>query len=379
MLDSSDDSCSIPGMTTVVLDTVISDETQRVVVEHYLKRKINCVRSFRIVGKLFSSDGYRSPTLRGLRSLLECIKEMASLEEMDLCGDMHFENPHDIQILSDSLRNHPSLRSIKIRSFLVYTRRDPGSVPLLDPLLESVKSIQNLREFHVSCGAVYWNGTISLLSTGMLQSFCQSTSLEALTLSGVKLNDDHFTCLARELSPQLSLTEVVLNRNINTNEGIRAIAETLLSKDSRLTRLEMHNSTRASKSTSEFLRKQLYANHSIQHFRMNSRFEYRAEMDFILLLNRNGRKTILDPQASMQEVLSAFRAASANSNVSGLMYFLQSNPGILQNRRDEMKELADTKNPAVHSVPSEQLRPDWSNASKNGLGGYLKTWWKVET
>jgi hypothetical protein len=394
ILFDTEDSCSSNsnlGMTTVVLDTAVADDAQRVVVEHYLKRKINCIRSFRIVGNLFSSDGYRKPVSNGLRSLLECIKEMTSLEEVDLCGDMHFENPRDIQILCDAFRDHPSLRSIKLRNFLVYTRRDPGSVPLLDPLVESIQSIPHLKEFHVACGAVFWDRKQSLLSTESIQSLCQSMPLQALTLSGLKLTDKHFQCLAEHISPQSPLTEVVLNRNDNTNDGIRVVAESLLCNQSKITRLETYNGTRANKSTSDFLRKQLYANHTIQSFRVNVRFEYRAEMDFILLLNLSGRKTILEPQASMQEVLSTFRAAAANNNVSGLLYFLQSHPGILQNRRNEMRELADEtkKQPASPTSVGWHFSSESSDSptnSSNGLGSYLKTtllptsgWWKVAT
>lgn len=380
-------------MTTVVLDSAINDDAQRVVVEHYLKRKINCIRSFRVSGDLFSSDGYRSPTLKGLRSLLECIPEMTSLEEVDLCGDMHLENPLDIQILWDAFRNHPSLRSIKLRNFLVYTRRNPGNVPLLDPLVEAVKSIEHLREFHVICGAVFWDRRQCLLSTETLQSLVQSmTTLQSLALSGVKLTDDHFQCLADEISPQSMLTELILNRNVNTNKGIRAIAETLLSKDSKVTRLEMYNGTRTSKSTSEFLRQQLYANHTINSFRINSRFECRAEMDFVLLLNRIGRKTILDPQAAMQDVLAVVQAAATNSNVSGLMYFLQNNPGIVQDRRNEMRKLSEIKKqtqPVSPEQQREQQDPSQQQPRESGytgFGSYLKTtlfpvsgWWKVAT
>lgn len=381
MYDADDENCSNLGMTTVVLDTAIADDAQKVVVEHYLRRKINCIRSFRVVGKIFSSDGYRSPTMDGLQSLLESIKEMTSLEEVDICGDMHLENPDDVRILCDAFRNHPSLRSIKIRNFLVYTRRNPGSVPLLDPLVESIKFIPHLKEFHLSCGAVFWDGSQSMLSTTTLESLCHTTSLTALTLSGIKLDDDHFQCLAKQIPPQSVLTELVLNRNINSNEGIRAVAETLLSPEYRLTKLEMHNGTRANKSTSQFLRRQLYANHTIHQFRVNARFEYQAEMDFVLLLNRSGRKRILDPQASMQEVLSTFRVAAANSNVSGLMYFLQSNPGILHNRRHAMKEkLADSNKKQLEPLVSPGLlSEDPIGDGKKGVGGYLKTWWNVST
>jgi hypothetical protein len=382
MFDTDDSSSNI-GMTTVVLDTTISDDAQRVVVEDYLKGKINCIRSFRIVGNFFSSNGYRSPTLKGLRTLLQCIREMSNLEELDLCGDMHLENPHDIQVLCDALRNHPSLRSIKLRNFLIYTRHNPGSVPLLDPLAETIKSIQNLREFHVSCGAVFWDRRHCLLSTEILQSVCRTKMLQSLALSGVKLTDDHFLCLGEELAPQILLTELILNRNVNTNKGLRAVAERMLSKDSNITRLEMYNGARASKSTSEYLLQLLYANHTLHYFRINARFEYRAEMDFVLLLNRSGRKTILDPEASMQDVLAVFQAAGTNNNMSGLMYFLQANPGILQYRRNEMRDFTDNKKQArliVRHEPQQQpIIPTYS-----GIGNYLKTsllpgtsWWKA--
>jgi hypothetical protein len=251
---------------------------------------------------------------------------MTNLEEVDLCGDMHLENPLDIQVLCDASQSHPSLRSIKLRNFSIYTRQHTGSVPLLDPLAETMKSIHNLKEFHVSCGAVHWDRRQQLLSTGMLRSLCRTTMLQSLVLSGVNLTDDHFQCLAGELVSQSNLTELILNRNVNTNEGIRAVAETLLSKDSKITRLEMYNGTRASKSTSECLRQLLYANHTVHYFRVNARFEYRAEMDFLLLLNRSGRKTILDPEASVQDLLAIFQAAEANNNKSSIMYFLQANP-----------------------------------------------------
>jgi hypothetical protein len=51
----------------------------------------------------------------------------------------------------------------------------------------------------------------------------------------------------------------------------------------------------------------------------------------------------LDSDASLQDLLTIFQAAEVNNNMSGLMYFLQANPGILQNRRNEMRELAENQ------------------------------------
>ena len=145
---------------------------------------------------------------------------------------------------------------------------------------------------------------------------------------------DHFSCLVDGIAanPESILTELVLNRNINTERGLHLLIQSLLSQESIMRRLEAFNGVRASRLSSNLILEQLRGNHTVHHFRTNLRHEYRSQIDFLLLLNRCGRKVVLDAASSPDEILEVFSAAAKLDDMSVLMYFLQANPSLLERK-----------------------------------------------
>ncbi|KAL3902654.1 MAG: hypothetical protein SGILL_010748 [Bacillariaceae sp.] len=363
----------------LVLDSKISDPKVADQIAADLNRNRSSIRSICMKNDIFASDGFRSPTLKGLRKILECLPYLTQLEELELSGDLHLENHHDIKILCKAIQNHPSLKAFILRDFSIYSRQKLGSAPLLDLLVKVVSTtIPNLRAFQMTCRAIYWDQQQCLVSVPQLAPLCQSTTLQSLHLSGVRLGDEHLSCLVDGIAENQhsALTEVVLNRNVNTERGIHTLVQSLLAKESAMRRVEAFNGARASRENSRLVLQQLQGNHTIQHFRSNVRYEHRSEMDFLLLLNRCGRKVILDSASSSQEVLEVFSAAAKLENTSVLMYFLQANPSILERRET-------TDRPLIRVAPKETMEA--SNPPKDAIQQCWKTmsllrsgWWNLK-
>mmetsp|Transcript_23805 Transcript_23805/g.44238 ORF Transcript_23805/g.44238 Transcript_23805/m.44238 type:complete len:353 (-) Transcript_23805:59-1117(-) len=301
-----------------------------------LKRNKCSIRTFRMTMALFSCDGYSSPTRKGLRSLLACIPDMNQLEDVELGGGMLIENNHDVDILTAAFRDHGSLRKITLDDFIVYATEFPkngahdNSSPLLEPLfVETSSSLLLLESLNLKCYACHKRWTQSFVSPTALIPLCQSTSLQTLTLSNLGLTDDHFMLLADQIAQTKGsvLTELVLNDNRNSDKGIYAIVNALLSKDSIIEKLEMLNNRRPNKCTSELLLDRLETNYTIKHLKINSQHQYRNKIEFYLLLNRMGRKTMSDPKVKQDDFLAILE--NSKDNPSLFMYFLRENPSFI--------------------------------------------------
>ena len=131
-----------------------------------------------------------------------------------------------------------------------------------------------------------------------------------MTLENVSLRDEHFLTIARELSNNQDtvLEEVILNGNNNTDPGVKAMAELLL-RNQTIQRLGAFNHNRLRVSTLLF---HLYKNQTNKYLNVNAPHTHREEIDFYLLLNRAGRKVLLDPGTVPEQAVDVFAAAKGS-------------------------------------------------------------------
>jgi hypothetical protein len=293
------------------------------------------IQSLQLHKTLFTCEGYRSPTLRRLKCLLECIPHMTQLQEVTLSGEMSIENPHDVQILANVIQRHPTLRRIKLHNFVVYAAELPNSAPLLDNFLRSCLTLPNLEALHLQCHASYKTWRQCYISVDVMGSICRSPRLQKLTLSKLGLQDEHFDCIGQmlERNKRSILSQLILSDNGNSDTGTQSIVTHLLQpRFQGLERLEILNRFRASELTSDLLLTLLDTNHSLQHCKFNLKQQYRAKVEFYLLLNRAGRRVIFNPDTLPEEAINVLGAAS--SNLSVLMQLLRDNPAICRLNHD---------------------------------------------
>lgn len=315
------------GAVVELDDSIVRNRNVREIASRLKRNK--SVQSLHLKDSLFTCEGYQSPTLKRLRCLLECIPHMKQLEEVTISGAMSIENPHDVQILANAIKRHPRLRRIRIHNFVVYAAELPDSAPLLDAFLESCSTVPHIETLHLKCHASYKTWQQSFISARAVEPLCRSRLLQNLTLSKLGLQDEHFSCIGRLLSPDTDsiLSGLILNGNRNTDVGTQAIAKLLLPPSTTtLERLEILNGVHANQATSLLLLKLLNTNHSLKYCKINLKQQHRTKIDFYLLLNRSGRKTILNPDTTPLEAINVLSAVS--SNVSVLMHLLRDNPAV---------------------------------------------------
>lgn len=299
-----------------------------------LKRN-QSIESLHLKETLFACEGYQSPTLRRLRCLLECIPQMSQLREVTLSGQMSIDNPHDVQILSNVIQRHPTLRRIKLHNFVVYAPELPDSAPLLDTFLVSCSTLPHLETLHVHCHASYKTWEQCYVSVGAMGPICRSPLLQKLTLSKLRLQDEHFNCIGQMLNQTEGpiLSQLILSGNENSDVGTQCIMTELMHSRFRcLERLEIVSRFRASESTSYMLLKLLNTNHSLKHCKINLKHQYRAKFEFYLLLNRSGRKVMMNPDTIPGVAVDVLVAAS--NNLSVLMQLLLDKPEICRLHQD---------------------------------------------
>ena len=291
---------------------------------HSKSHSNDLVKYFRVQAELFESEGFRSPTMRKARNMMESIHRMKNLQEVTLHGKMSLDNIHDVEILKDAIAHHPTLQSIDLEGFVVYAMDHPDIKPLLEPLFTSALTVSKLQCLNLTCFASYKQWSRAFCSSDVLRSLCQMKSLERLSLSGIGLQDQHFLIMAKELQGS-GIRELVLNNNKNSDSGARAIVG-LLETNSLIERLETHSHERLTETTCEYIAQQLERNYEIKHFSGNVHHDYRTKIEFYLLLNRVGRKSVLD--ANPEKFVDTLSAI--DDNVSVLMRLLQENPSIFQ-------------------------------------------------
>jgi hypothetical protein len=292
-------------------------------------RRNKAVQSLCINDGLFDIEGFQSPTWRKLRRLLQSVRYMDNLEDLGLFGKMSLDNIHDVQVIAKAISGHPVLREVKLLDFIIYAADHVDSAPLLESLLTAASSIDNLEAFQLRCMASYKHWSRSYMTSQVLIPVCQSTRLQRLALSNVGLRDEHFLTIAQEVgdNTNTALEELILNDNQNSDIGVEAIAQ-LLGRNKTISRLEAHSVNRLGESTCELTLHRLDKNHVIKYLRVNVPYTYRTEIDFYLLLNRAGRKSLLDPDVVPAQAVNVL--AAANGNVSVLMHLLRESPSLCQ-------------------------------------------------
>jgi hypothetical protein len=292
-------------------------------------RRNKAAQSLCINNGLFDIEGFRSPTLGKLKILLQSVRYMDNLEEVGLFGKMSLDNIHDVEVLAKAISEHPVLRAVKLHDFVIYAADHEDSAPLLEPLLISASSIDNLEALQLRCMASYKQWSRSYMTAQVLIPVCQSTRLQRLALSNVGLRDEHFLTIAREVSnnKNTALEELILNDNQNSDIGVEAIVQ-LLGRNKTISRLEAHSVNRLSESTCELTLHRLDKNYVIKYLHVNAPYTHRTEIDFYLLLNRAGRRYLFDPNVVPEQAVNVL--AAANGNVSVLMYLLRERPSLCQ-------------------------------------------------
>lgn len=329
-------------------------------------RKNKCLKTVCFHERLITDRRcyYRSMTSsRRLRSIWEAAFSIPTIEVVEI-QRLCIENHHDVRILAKPLYDHPTLRRLKISEFTVHLSPSasaaPGlgsssscssstaTVPLLEPLIEAASSIPNLELLHVKCHADYFQlrkGSRSYVSTIGLRRLLSSSEggkkLKSLALSNLKLGDEEFECISRcflqnkkktnivdvaaesnvheededddndgdhsgHSQSQSSMTELILNDNLNTEIGSRCILATLLTSLKFIERLDVYNTHRVGPDFCGLLLEILKAGPpTIKHIRVNTVHQHdREQIQFYTLLNRCGRKFILDPQTPPHQVIA---------------------------------------------------------------------------
>lgn len=341
----SSSSCN-SSFTSVTLSSLKSFEDYEILQSDSRRRAL--LRSLRVQPDLFQCEGFRSPTMKNAKNMIRSLKETEALEEVFFHGNMSLDNIHDVEVIKHAIESHPSLRSMNIRDFVVYANDHPDTKPLLEPLLHSASSISNLESFQLKCFAIYKQWNRAFCTCLSLKPLCLSTRLESLSLSGLGLRDEHFVFIAQEVgnNKETRIRKLILNDNENTDVGICAMTA-LLASNKTIERLEAHSRKRLSQTTCEAIVQTIERNHEIKYFCSNTHTNYRSKIDYCLLLNRTGRKTMLDPTAGPEKIIDVLVAA--DGNVSVLMGLLRENPSIcrVQERQSQIPQATFISIPEV--------------------------------
>ena len=311
------------------------------------------VTSLHIKEGVLANPDYRSPTWKRLKLILQSVASMVNLKELGIHGRMSLDNIHDVQIIAKAILQLPELRDLRLHGFVTYAKEDKDGDPLLEPLIAAAATIQNLEALDLQCHATYRRWSRSFVSTDALIPICRSTKLQRLSLSNIGLQDQHLVIISQELlaNEESALKELILTNNHHSDIGIDAMTSVLLLNRS-LERLELYNHHRVGAATCERILERVDKNHMIKYLTANVQYSYRTELDFFLLLNRAGRKVLLDPDVIPEEAVDVL--AAANGNISVLMHFLRENPSICKEPVSETDSILGSANICLHPLPSSK-------------------------
>ena len=145
-------------------------------------------------------EGFRCPTWKVLRELIQCIRSMKYLEEFDLCGNMSIDNKYDVLVIANAIAGHPSLKAVRLQDFVVHAKDHQDTEPLLESLITAASSINQLEELHLRCLARYKQWNRAYLTCDAIVPFCLSTYLQRLALSNLGLEDEHLDAIGRAVA-----------------------------------------------------------------------------------------------------------------------------------------------------------------------------------
>lgn len=135
---------------------------------------------------------------------------MNNLEDIGLFGKMSTVNMHCIQVLAKlcSVKSHDF-----IIHFIIHVADHTDSASLLELVLTSVSSIDNLEAFQLWCMVSYKQWSHSYMTAQVMIPVCQSLRFQRLVISNVGLHDEQFLTITREVSNNKNTAqeELILN------------------------------------------------------------------------------------------------------------------------------------------------------------------------
>lgn len=281
--------------------------------------------------------------MKHAKNLFQTLSRMVVLEEMRIYGNMSLDNVLDVQVIANAIANHPRLRIVEFRDFVVYANDHKGSKPLLEPLINAVATLKHLESLQLKCFACYKSWRRAFCSSQALKPLCRTHGVVRLDLCGIGLRDEHFRTLTEEIGSNdtTRISELLLNGNENTDVGLCDIAG-LLQRNGTIERLEAHSMRRPNESTCAKILQALEKNYVLRHFLINIPHNFRSEIDFYLLLNRAGRKSMLDPKVGPAQIVNVLEAA--NDNVGVMMFLLRENPSLcqIQSKNVPLEEISES-------------------------------------
>jgi hypothetical protein len=142
---------------------------------------------------------------------------MNNLEDIGLFGKMSTVNMHCIQVLAKATSEHSVLCSVKshdfIIHFIIHVADHTDSASLLELVLTSASSIDNLEAFQLWCMVSYKQWSHSYMTAQVMIPVCQSLRFQRLVISNVGLHDEQFLTITREVSNNKNTAqeELILN------------------------------------------------------------------------------------------------------------------------------------------------------------------------
>jgi hypothetical protein len=112
---------------------------------------------------------------------------MHNREELVLSGKMSLDNINDVLVIVKAIFQHPELRKVKLSGFIIYANDHADTAPLLELLLTSESSVDNVEAFQLQCSASYKRWSHSFITSQVLVPVCQSSRLQRLALANVKV------------------------------------------------------------------------------------------------------------------------------------------------------------------------------------------------
>lgn len=229
----------------------------------------------------------------------------------------------------------------------------------MDQLIENLSETPNLREIELSAAEESALGTISdeawpLLyrsrflkkfrldnfelseqhAMELFDAFEHNNRLKGVFLSSCELNSDGLGAMARMLRANHTLEELSIclahDRNQNYNdESFVAIAHSL-EQNTSLRQFRLTGSNRWPKMSelvqNSFLQ-MLCRNFTLETLSRFDRTDLQREIDFLLALNRMGRKCVMDENATREDWLTVIGNSQVDLNC--LFFFLSMKPELL--------------------------------------------------
>lgn len=247
---------------------------------------------------------------RAVTSLLSSSRKLTTLL---LWPYLLLEDEDSINLLAESLRDHPSLMHLAFMNVLLASERgiwirssfggESGPGISIDPILSSLAAVPNLRNLQIS--GAFLNFTRSQVQiepvqhvATLRQLFEQAQNLESIALRNLRLTDSHVGTITQALcGPQSRLKILDLRFNGIGHEGHVLLSHTL--RD----------------------------NYRLEYVEVE--MEDRKEMDFWLTVNRAGRRLLLkETLATRAQCVNVL--VNAMHDLDALFYLIRCSPSLCE-------------------------------------------------